>query len=885
MLEALSQKTHEELRFFELVYIQDQSDLSQKSTHVYLCIGLKSVYFVKQNLASLRKELPKVEYENLEKVVEDTSSANHFLILVGGLSSMGSVRLLITSEFRTALLDRMAICYIADGMSRLGKTVTFPRAESNLNGHTDWKMIKPFRNYQHISYHDYGLFLHSAFKDIPNAVARTKTGSYRCPASTFFGSSNNSASRTGKDDSGMDVVVNLHVYDPVPLEHLEKIGRNHIRWVAMEYKRALIKNQVTYVIRNQMYLKKMNLSNDVSTWTGWELMLKEKDFVTVVILLRRQYMPPMVDSAQDFAIIFKCPNAAFVDEGSLEEQEFALLYECRIAADTFGPLVQNMTLYLDLIQAKLDALLFDEEAYSWILSRLKLKPDGLTEIEKFALIFLKGILKILTDENAIANPSILADISHRVNLLCKGAKSVADMDPISVARKKLYAPMEGIRREEENDDKQQEGDPREHAWHARVATYLAHFVDGGCLGSKFTLADMIRLLVKDEVTKQGKEKLSEILTFLVHVRPKDLKKKWSVKELQYQLMDDSFAELTFNDRVMQVMLELGYLRKVMDSTGDGSGGAISSAATGSGMSVQYASLLGKLLASDASSVNLKASICRQVIATKNAEQAVKLCPGLITLMRPGELFLSTYSTAALVNLSQAQETVKNFLMSQGVATLCHQQLKSKDDDLVLYTLVLLVHLTKSEHHRTAIKQTGMIPILIDILISTYGVAKAIKYKRRVLAELCSVIGQMCNDDEVRSKLCEKSEVLDCLLYVFEQSSSGTQVISKVLFALKQLCANVRGKTSEENKDQVGCRVIKPILEDLAQPKSLENMDWATNALMLLMLLVVTKKNCQRMKECGWTSAKEAIERSYFGKMAATRDRINQIEERIRMHKS
>merc|ERR1740121_90495 len=93
------------------------------------------------------------------------------------------------------------------------------------------------------------------------------------------------------------------------------------------------------------------------------------------IFLRREYLPPLLDTAQDIFITLMCPKRV-LDEGNITEDE--LLSEARLAADTMSPIVQRCTtpqiLYRFVIQAKLDALLFSEDAMTWIKSALGLSP-------------------------------------------------------------------------------------------------------------------------------------------------------------------------------------------------------------------------------------------------------------------------------------------------------------------------------------------------------------------------------------------------------------------------------------------------------------------------------------------------------------------------------
>merc|ERR1712093_822964 len=120
----------------------------------------------------------------------------------------------------------------------------------------------------------------------------------------------------------------------------------------------------------------------------------------------------------------------------------------------------------------------------------------------------------------------------------------------------------------------------------------------------------------------------------------------------------------------------------------------------------------------------------------------------------------------------------------------------------------------------------------------------------------------------------------------QQTSSGSgnaaptrssMLTSKVMFALKQLCVN-----SPEHKDQVGVKVITSIVTDLGQKQNLENKDWAVNALMLLLLLSISKTCCEMMAEGNsWTQTFRVLSASELGTMDATKDRLQQLNERIK----
>merc|ERR1711957_622087 len=84
----------------------------------------------------------------------------------------------------------------------------------------------------------------------------------------------------------------------------------------------------------------------------------------------------------------------------------------------------------------------------------------------------------------------------------------------------------------------------------------------------------------------------------------------------------------------------------------------------------------------------------------------------------------------------------------------------------------------------------------------------------------------------------------------------------------------------ENKEHVGNRVIKYVVEDLCVERFLLQEDWATNAITLLVLLSIKEHNCMIMVESNWDNAYRVLSTSKLGSMDVTRDRIQQIERRI-----
>merc|ERR1712217_387088 len=114
----------------------------------------------------------------------------------------------------------------------------------------------------------------------------------------------------------------------------------------------------------------------------------------------------------------------------------------------------------------------------------------------------------------------------------------------------------------------------------------------------------------------------------------------------------------------------------------------------------------------------------------------------------------------------------------GITDICLDLLRSRDDDLVLYTLMLLTHLSKLVHHRDDLSRTDLIPVLYEQLTYSYGVIQ-VPQKRRIFTELCAVMGQMANDDENRVRMNEDFQrpVREMLLLAFDEEQKNTSSIS------------------------------------------------------------------------------------------------------------
>merc|ERR1719229_465955 len=85
-------------------------------------------------------------------------------------------------------------------------------------------------------------------------------------------------------------------------------GADDLRTVVTGYKQALVEHlDQFYVVVNSAYMKRMNRSNDIAAWDGWEFFIRSKDNAFACVMFRREYIPPLCDLAQDIAVLLRCP--------------------------------------------------------------------------------------------------------------------------------------------------------------------------------------------------------------------------------------------------------------------------------------------------------------------------------------------------------------------------------------------------------------------------------------------------------------------------------------------------------------------------------------------------------------------------------------------------
>lgn len=819
ILKCLGKACQEEIQMFERLVIIFNDTTRMQS---YACVGKHCLFFVDQEMDGLIPEVERLPYMQISRAVVDASTQRLFLLEIdldyysddGGFHWAGGDRILVDAQQRDFFVERIGMCWQTEFMYRHFKVKKFPLARASIGrqfdqhrqpGHTGQELqVLPFRGYEDAFAHrGYGVFLRSGFRN----TSGLQHGIFTHDAGWEVKHYGNSVVVPA------GVEVTLHVGDLVALADLERsmVGHDDLRTTAHTYRQTLVENlDLFYVTVNGSYLKRMNRTGDIASWDGWEFFIRAKEYVFACVLLRREYIPPMCDTAQDVIVLLRCP-AQVLNHDTCE----VLIDECRFIADSVAPSAHIRHLCAECIQARLDSLQCTEEAYRWFQGRLRLTP---VHRSPAAIKFLKSIIKALESEGQLADDTLLDED------LFKGVPALHD--PLLVAQEML-SDAEALL----GDGTKKEREECRAAWYQRISKYLAYCVDGGLLGDRFNLGVLIQGL-----TDMGANRvLRNVVEFLLHVKPRGAESQmWSTStaSLTRMLRDfECFGQHTFNRSVMRGLLQESYISAEWKKANRGT-------------NASYECLLANFLTNPDLGLPLKTLVCRQVLENtstrdltgeENEQQLKVLVHALMQCMEGTNVSLSSCATAALVNLSCDNDDVKNMLVVNRVVSICTTQLKSKDDDLTSYTLFLLVNLTKRPHHRTIVVREGAVPLIVDILTSSYQNSR----KQKILADVASVIGQLCNDDEYRSSLSSDYPVVPCLLWVNDQVQPNCKLKAKLLFALRQLAAE------GQNKINIGRQAVMSTVEQIAHAVP-GHLDCAMNAMLLLLALSSVRANVVTM---------------------------------------
>lgn len=842
-LQALAVRTKAPVRYFELVKFKS----ADHNVTCFLAVGKHALYLVRRSLGGLypNDQSGVIFFAFIRSMDEDAEDSTQLKLLLsesGARAWMGDM-LTVWSKNRHALAQQIQVAWNTDYIFRFGQVrhlhLTSPPPSSETSQGFMASLVQFFQGEKDSSAQPFKgckEVLHSAYR-------------FFIPESYM---SQDHAGHFLHQNRLLELEIAVH--QPVSLADLEASHHNHIRWAGLEYKRSIsLSLKDVMITKSSSYQKRLNLSKDICAWTGWEITLISEDRVMAIILLRRQFVPPLADTAQDFSIRVECQRWA-VDEGKVEEQN--LLEEARLIADSTmpsGPSNVLQQIYPDFLQAKLDTLVLPESAWAWTEKTLKMRPS----CKKQACIFVNSILKVLHEEHQLPSSELLEELV-----------AMADGEEVPL----VISPLEAAQQAKQLIQlKEEDSVEAMNAWMARVARYFTYCLNGVFFAS-FHLDHVCNAVLTQ---KPNQVKLHEAMLFLLHARPKDLTQKWELKELKQLLLDpELFEKYDFNNHALQAFLEFGWLARQLKAPKQEEK-----------MSLEFTQFLCALLVLPEASIDLKAAICRTITwASSGQLHMALLVPTLSSVLKQRNIFLKTCATVTLVNMTKCHEPVKDVLTRMDAQATLVEHLGIPDDDLIYYTLMLTTSLSRTTAQRLALQKCGAVEELVHLLQMTYS-----ESKDHLLAELASSVGQLCNEEDIRSSMAE-AKVFRRLMSLYTDYPCSSRLRAKLMFAIRQFCT-AGSSTSESLRDDVA-PILPQVIEELSelvqssQPFDTlddDQTDWLVSSVLLLYTLAIDRTLLEEMRDPE-LQFKETLLKLRFSplkELDVTRERIIELWELLR----
>ncbi|KAF4712490.1 hypothetical protein FOZ62_029802 [Perkinsus olseni] len=842
------------LSYFEIVTVKR----GDRVKLCYLCLGRHALYLLRMNMKGLISS-GTIEYDSIDKAVVDPANNSAMLLILTGMTEWEDNQVSIASDDRHSLLLRLVVAWQTHHMWKSNTLKYLPVVEYPLAPSlqvSSRMRVHPFKGFVRKEVGGYSIFLRESFQERPS------DGSYL------------GTSREYNFVEGRGIVCRVRIEEPVPINWAKE--EVDLKFLAVEERLRMIDHAETWfnVIQDKPYMKRMNLNEDLSEWSGWEFLSKTMTKASACVLLRRKYTPPLMDNRQDIIVTVHCPMK-IMGKGRFTDEE--LLTECHIIADSITSMNEKSTVYCDMLQAKVDALMFNSEAYKWLNSRLDMRPSFAVHAKRL----VAAVISLLQREGLLQDrKELLHSIDERLPMNLNVSDMIEDLHWTSVEGFANLLKSGGL------GDDDAEYDAIRNAWYSRVSSYVTHCLNGGLLGSRLTL----KLILESELRAPSvRESITCLLRFILHLRPRDVEKPYQASDVRHLSGENgSLINYTFNAHVMEGLnsqpedLHLPVRRAEVEG-----GKKISEMTHTEEITVASS---GSTTPGSADQPETQGKPLELLAAT------------LLQLLRKEEcVLLRAQVAAALTGIMSAEKIIKRPLAKAGLMRLAVELLDIKDDGLLLAALGLLECVVdESDRTKMLVARRSVLRPTVEIIKSNCDT----KSKSTVVAHACHLLAGLCTDDATREECIATFPSLpDCVMRAFRNAASRSAEQTMCLHAVDRLCRGLGREGVLSVRDAVTGTLIRDLGELFTRlsvhdsissaaltgaDKQCEGIrndlkDYLTSSLQVFDMLVGEgmEANCVYLKEKGLPHVLSAMRSKLPEGLSDLHARIAALDERIR----
>jgi hypothetical protein len=364
----------------------------------------------------MKKIIETFSYEHIYCIDIDQKMKEHFSIILRGELPQTSARsILLHTTCRESFIKSLMCYYSIYFMQKYTEIKELKVKLSNIPSEEEVAKNRrdpAFKLYEPIKFKDYLFFLKHKIES--NYMNHLFTLSY--------------ISEEKETEYANKCDLTIDIDESVPLGKFdimkdEKDISFHAYSSFIIYMRNTLKANRYWILKNSIYNRKYNLTEDIAQWEGWVIEARMYDFPVVkniiCIYLRRKFIPPYFSNFQNITII--------LTEDAISKEKYKInpkAYELTdlIASSIHYSIPVNNKEYMPLLRAKVNSLLLDEEAFYYFENTLGIIGS---DVHRIGYEFLYWIILFL-ESNIKAEKEYLDQLKKAID---SKIKLYMDMNP------------------------------------------------------------------------------------------------------------------------------------------------------------------------------------------------------------------------------------------------------------------------------------------------------------------------------------------------------------------------------------------------------------------------------------------------------------------------